>query len=120
MQSRSHTQIAIHLMDSAEQLTYQGQHPEALLYANRAKFYLPDNPNLWLRLANYYNAQKRYKQAESCALRIIRFSTDDTRMRIKGWRLIEQVRLMLGDEESARYATNRANELENQPIFLHN
>ncbi|MCF6218008.1 MAG: hypothetical protein L3J62_11890 [Gammaproteobacteria bacterium] len=92
----------------------------AIDYIKRAKYYTPESPVVWFQLAQLYLQQARYKEAEASALRIIRFSKNSTQMQAKGWRLIEQSRLLLGREDRAVYAGIRATELEREQVFFKN
>ena len=112
--------VAKSLMEQAEQFSFSGNLDAAVVFAERAKRYAPDNPYLWFQLARYYSTQQDYKQAESSALRTIRFSDADIQIKVKGWRLIEQARVLSGDKKNSHYAANRANELEKQQIFSDN
>ena len=119
-QSPSPARLAGQLMDAAEQLASSGDVASAILYVERAKSHEKENPTIWFQLARYNSMLHRYRRAESCALRTIRFASDDIQLQVKGWRLIEHVRLLSGDDKNSHYAANRANELEKKLIVSHN
>ena len=119
-QSSSSVRLAEQLMSVAEQLSSSGNLAAAILYAERAKLHQKESPQIWFQLARYNSMLHRYRLAESCALRTIRFASDDIQLQVKGWRLIEHVRLLSGDDKNVHYAENRANELEKQLIVSHN
>ncbi len=104
--------ISSRLLLEAEKATAAGNTHLAIDYAERAKYYSPTNATIWYQLAQFYLQQERYKEAEASALRTISLSKNNTRLQAKGWRLIEQSRLLLGGESHSRYAGHRAAKLE--------
>jgi len=104
--------ISSRLLLEADKATVAGNTHLAIDYAERAKHYTPTNAMVWYQLAQLYLQQERYKEAEASALRTISLSKNSTRLQAKGWRLIEQSRLLLGGESHSRYAGHRAAKLE--------
>ncbi len=104
--------ISSSLLLEADKATVAGNSHLAIDYVERAKHYTPANAMAWYQLAELYLQQERYKEAEASALRTISLSKNSTRLQAKGWRLIEQSRLLLGGESHARYAGHRAAKLE--------
>ncbi len=110
--------VAERLLQEANNARMVGDTYLAIDYTNRAKFYTPESPVIWFQLAQLYLQQGRYKEAEASALRTIRYSNNSTQIQAKGWRLIEQSRLLLGREDRAQYAGVRAAKLEREQVFF--
>lgn len=104
--------ISSRLLLEADKAAVAGNTHLAIDYAERAKYYRPTKAAIWYQLAQLYLQQERYKEAEASALRTISLSKNNTRLQAKGWRLIEQSRLLLGGESHSRYAGHRAAKLE--------
>jgi len=104
--------ISSRLLLEADNTIVAGNTHLAIEYAERAKHYTPTNAMVWYQLAQFYLQQERYKEAEASALRTISLSKNNRRLQAKGWRLIEQSRLLLGGESHSRYAGHRAAKLE--------
>lgn len=104
--------ISSRLLLEADNAVVAGNTHLAIDYVERAKHYAPTNAMVWYQLAQLYLQQERYKEAEASALRTISLSKNSTRLQAKGWRLIEQSRLLLGGESHSRYAGHRAAKLE--------
>ncbi len=110
--------VAERLLQEANSARMVGDTYLAIDYTKRAQYYTPESPMIWFQLAQLYLQQRRYKEAEASALRTIRFSKNSTQIQAKGWRLIEQSRLLLGREDRAQYAGIRATELEREQVFF--
>ncbi len=110
--------VAERLLQEANNARMVGDTYLAIDYTKRAKYYTPESLVIWFQLAQLYLQQGRYKEAEASALRTIRYSNNSTQIQAKGWRLIEQSRLLLGREDRAQYAGTRAAELEREQVFF--
>ncbi|VAW83876.1 hypothetical protein MNBD_GAMMA18-758 [hydrothermal vent metagenome] len=104
--------ISSRLSLEADNAAVVGNTHLAIDYAKRAKHYTPTNAMIWYQLAQLYLQQEYYKEAEASALRTISLSKNNRRLQAKGWRLIEQSRLLLGGESHSQYAGHRAAKLE--------
>jgi len=99
------------LLKKAQALNNQNKSPQAAALLERALRIEPRNANVWHQLAQVRYTQKRYKQAESLALRSNQYAGQNRALRAQNWNLIADARAVTGNEPGAANARKRASDL---------
>ena len=86
-----------------------GEYEQAAASLERALNIDPDDAVLWHRLARIRLNEKRWKQAETCAIRSNRLTFNNLELRRKNFSLIARARRALGDRAGAASASREAN-----------
>jgi len=104
----SENPAVVALADHAQTDLAAYQYGKAAASLERALRIEPRNARLWHGLAQVRLQEEEYQQAESLALRSIRFSADNIVLRSENWKLIAQCRKELGDLTGAEKALEKS------------
>ena len=99
------------LLKNAKNLNSKGKSPQAAALLERALRIEPRNAHVWNQLAQVRYTQKRYKQAESLALRSNQYAGQNRALRKNNWNLIADARAATGNNPGAATARKRASDL---------
>ncbi len=102
------------LREKARLQTDQGKLNQAAALLERALRIQPRDALLWNQLADIRLRQKRYPQAESLARKSISLAGQQTRLKVRNWRMIATARQQSGNPEGAKRALRQAEQLSNQ------
>lgn len=102
------------LQQDAIELNNSGESAKAAAILERAIRIQPRNPTLWHQLAEVRFTQKKYRQAESLALRSNQYASRAPDIRRANWLLIANVRAESGDNKGAIEARKQADKLDSR------
>ncbi len=100
------------LLKNARVLKGKGQAARAAAVLERGIRIQPDNPRLWHQLARVRIDQKKYRQAESLALRSNQYSGHNLYLKSLNWGIISDARLMQGNRKGAASARAMSKKLK--------
>lgn len=95
----------------AERASQGGDHEAAAASLERALRIAPANPVLWQNLAVVRYRQRDYAKVEGLALKSNSLAAGNASLRAENWRLIAEVRRVLGDRRGADAAMREARRL---------
>ena len=100
------------LLDRARVRQQQGNLPQAIAIMERALRIDPGNALVWHRIASIRLQQKRYRLAESLALKSNTYAGSNDALRASNWRLVANARYALGNWAGADKALGMARKLD--------
>lgn len=109
----SHLLLAVSpLAVQAEQQMERGELDQAFATAERAVRIDPDNARMWNLMARIQFKKENYTQAEQLARKSNLLAANDTGLQAVNWKIIAAVLSRNGQEEEARKALQKAEDLE--------
>lgn len=109
----SHLLLAVSpLAAQAEQQMERGELDQAFATAERAVRIDPDNAKMWNLMARIQFKKENYPQAEQLARKSNLLAANDTALQTVNWKIIAAVLSRNGQEEEARRALQKAEDLE--------
>jgi tetratricopeptide (TPR) repeat protein len=102
------------LLGQARVRQQQGSLPQAIAIMERALRIDPGNALVWHRMASIRLQQKRYRLAESLALKSNTYAGSNDSLRARNWRLVANARYALGNWAGADRALGMARKLDNR------
>jgi len=109
----SHLMLAVSpLAVQAEQQMEKGDLDQAFATAERAVRIDPDNAKMWNLMARIQFKKENYPQAEQLAKKSNLLAANDTALQAVNWKIIAAVLSRNGQEEEARRALQKAEDLE--------
>lgn len=99
------------LWDQAEEARREDRTGDAIEALERALRVAPEDPVLWSRLAEMRLREEDFAVAENLAAKSNALAGDQRLLRYRNWLLIAEARKRRGDEEGARKAREKAEEL---------